>query len=208
MSSGMSDLIGTAIKLAVALGVLLNVVPVMVWVERRGSALMQDRPGPNRLGPLGLFQALADALKYALYRTRNASRAEELAADALTAALDPERSPWNSAGPRTLSQHVVNLVHEALKAERAKRRVREDPVNALEVETRMRREVPRPDAALRARQKRGRGLERERRVREGLDPFAQRVLDVRFGEARLAADRLDDLREASRESVEHRGVLN
>jgi len=64
MSAGMSDLIGTAIKLAVALGILLNVVPVMVWVERRGSALMQDRPGPNRLGPLGLFQALADALKF------------------------------------------------------------------------------------------------------------------------------------------------
>jgi NADH-quinone oxidoreductase subunit H len=56
--------VGTAIKLAVVLGILLNVVPVMVWVERRGSALMQDRPGPNRLGPLGLFQALADALKF------------------------------------------------------------------------------------------------------------------------------------------------
>ena len=59
-----AELIGTAVKLAVALGILLNVVPVMVWVERRGSALMQDRPGPNRLGPLGLFQALADALKF------------------------------------------------------------------------------------------------------------------------------------------------
>jgi NADH-quinone oxidoreductase subunit H len=59
-----ADLIGTALKLAVVLGILLNVVPVMVWVERRGSALMQDRPGPNRLGPLGLFQALADAVKF------------------------------------------------------------------------------------------------------------------------------------------------
>ncbi len=59
-----ADLIGTAVKMAVVLGILLNVVPVMVWVERRGSALMQDRPGPNRLGPLGLFQALADALKF------------------------------------------------------------------------------------------------------------------------------------------------
>jgi NADH-quinone oxidoreductase subunit H len=51
-------------KLALWLLVLLNVVPVMVWVERRASALMQDRPGPNRLGPLGLFQPIADAAKF------------------------------------------------------------------------------------------------------------------------------------------------
>ena len=60
----MADFVGTFLKLAVALGVLLNVVPVMVWVERRAAGLIQDRPGPNRLGPLGLFQALADALKF------------------------------------------------------------------------------------------------------------------------------------------------
>jgi NADH-quinone oxidoreductase subunit H len=54
----------TAIKMAVTLALLINVVPVMLWVERRGSALMQDRPGPNRLGPLGLFQGLADAMKF------------------------------------------------------------------------------------------------------------------------------------------------
>ena len=35
----------------------------MVWVERRGSALLQKRLGPNRLGPFGLFQALGDAVK-------------------------------------------------------------------------------------------------------------------------------------------------
>jgi NADH-quinone oxidoreductase subunit H len=58
------ELIATLIKFAIMLGFVLNVVPVMVWVERRGSALMQDRPGPNRLGPLGLFQALADAVKF------------------------------------------------------------------------------------------------------------------------------------------------
>lgn len=44
--------------------VLVQIVPVMVWAERRGSALMQNRLGPNRVGPLGLFQSLADAFKF------------------------------------------------------------------------------------------------------------------------------------------------
>ncbi|MBD3871500.1 MAG: NADH-quinone oxidoreductase subunit H [Acidobacteria bacterium] len=35
----------------------------MVWVERRGSALIQDRLGPNRVGPLGLFQPIVDVVK-------------------------------------------------------------------------------------------------------------------------------------------------
>jgi NADH-quinone oxidoreductase subunit H len=43
--------------------VLLHVAPIMVWVERRGSAVLQKRLGPNRLGPLGLLQSLADAVK-------------------------------------------------------------------------------------------------------------------------------------------------
>lgn len=51
-------------KIVVVLGVLLNMVPLLVWVERRGAALIQDRPGPNRVGPLGLFQPLADVLKF------------------------------------------------------------------------------------------------------------------------------------------------
>src|SRR4051812_44176333 len=58
------SLLETALKIAVMLGFMLNVVPIMVWVERRGSALMQPRPGPTRLGPFGLIQPLADALKF------------------------------------------------------------------------------------------------------------------------------------------------
>jgi NADH-quinone oxidoreductase subunit H len=52
------------IKIAVVVLILLQVVPLMIWVERRGSALMQNRLGPNRVGPLGIFQSLADALKF------------------------------------------------------------------------------------------------------------------------------------------------
>jgi NADH-quinone oxidoreductase subunit H len=56
----------SGLKIAVVLGAMLNVTPVMVWVERRGSALIQDRPGPNRVGPFGFFQSFADALKFIL----------------------------------------------------------------------------------------------------------------------------------------------
>src|SRR3954471_18448486 len=56
----------SALKIAIVLGAMLNVTPIMVWVERRGSALIQDRPGPNRVGPFGLFQSFADALKFIL----------------------------------------------------------------------------------------------------------------------------------------------
>lgn len=53
----------TAFKLAVIAGMLLTVVPVMTWVERRGAAFIQDRLGPNRVGPWGLLQPVADAVK-------------------------------------------------------------------------------------------------------------------------------------------------
>jgi len=52
------------LKIAIVVGLLLNVTPIMSWVERRGSALIQDRLGPNRVGPWGLFQSLADAAKF------------------------------------------------------------------------------------------------------------------------------------------------
>lgn len=50
-------------KIAFIVVILLQVVPIMVWVERRGSALLQNRLGPNRVGPLGLLQSLVDAVK-------------------------------------------------------------------------------------------------------------------------------------------------
>ncbi len=58
------DWIEVGSKTALLVVVLLQVVPIMVWVERRGSALMQNRLGPNRCGPLGLLQSLADVVKF------------------------------------------------------------------------------------------------------------------------------------------------
>jgi NADH-quinone oxidoreductase subunit H len=43
--------------------VLLTVSAGLIWVERRLLGLWQDRYGPNRVGPLGLMQVLADMIK-------------------------------------------------------------------------------------------------------------------------------------------------
>ena len=66
MAFDTTDVVFTAIKIAIILGALLQVTPIMVWVERRAAGLIQDRPGPNRVGPFGLIQSLADAVKFIL----------------------------------------------------------------------------------------------------------------------------------------------
>jgi NADH-quinone oxidoreductase subunit H len=57
------ELILAVAKIAVVVGALLGLFAVMTWVERRALAFMQYRLGPNRTGPLGLLQPIADGIK-------------------------------------------------------------------------------------------------------------------------------------------------
>ena len=51
-------------KISILLIPVLTAVAMIVWLDRRVWALVQKRRGPNVVGPFGLFQSLADALKY------------------------------------------------------------------------------------------------------------------------------------------------
>jgi NADH-quinone oxidoreductase subunit H len=56
----------TIITIIVVLGAILGTCAYLIYVERKVSAYMQDRLGPNRVGPAGLLQPIADGLKFLL----------------------------------------------------------------------------------------------------------------------------------------------
>jgi NADH-quinone oxidoreductase subunit H len=59
-----ADLALPAIKIFLVINAILVLVALLVWAERRVSAFIQDRLGPNRVGPFGLLQSVADLLKF------------------------------------------------------------------------------------------------------------------------------------------------
>src|SRR5438034_6011405 len=59
-------IITSLLKIVAILFLILSMVSYAVYAERRVSAAIQDRLGPNRVGPAGLFQPVADMFKQLL----------------------------------------------------------------------------------------------------------------------------------------------
>lgn len=60
-----NPIVADIVKSAIVIFMLLTAFAYMTLIERRVVAKIQGRLGPNRLGPLGMFQPLADAIKMA-----------------------------------------------------------------------------------------------------------------------------------------------
>jgi NADH-quinone oxidoreductase subunit H len=73
-----AELIASMIKIVVVFSLLMVIVALLTLLERKISAWMQDRMGPNRVGPGGLLQPAADGLKNILKEESNPGEANRV----------------------------------------------------------------------------------------------------------------------------------
>ena len=58
-----ADLLWKLFEITIIIALLIPMAAMLVWVERRMIGIWQDRYGPNRVGPFGVLQSIADLLK-------------------------------------------------------------------------------------------------------------------------------------------------
>jgi NADH-quinone oxidoreductase subunit H len=113
MGNGLLEFCINALKIIIVFVGIVSIVPLLVWVERRGSAFMQNRLGPNRVGPLGLLQLAADAIKFIFKEEFIPDHADKIlyfmapGLALLPAALTFAAVPM--ASPVTIMGHTINM---------------------------------------------------------------------------------------------------